>query len=163
MLQALLLFALIASPQAADPTLPPPDAHVKATTVGVGVQVYRCAPQDGGYQWVLEMPIATLFDPATRQKVGTHSVGPTWTWNDGSSITGKLLQKRASSDPKAVPWLLVQAHSIGAATGMLSDVTLVRRSDTQAGVPPMACDAVHQNNEVRVPYQATYTFYTTSK
>jgi hypothetical protein len=163
MLQSLLLFALIAPPQTPDPTLPPPDAHVKATTVGVGVQVYRCTPQDGSSQWVLEMPVAKLFDPTTHQAVGTHSVGPTWTWNDGSSITGKVLQKRASSDPKAVAWLLLETHSTGAATGMLADVTLVRRSDTQAGVPPMACDAVHQNNEVRVPYQATYTFYTTSK
>jgi Protein of unknown function (DUF3455) len=163
MLRSLVLFALISMQQAPDPTLPPPDAHVKVTAVGVGVQVYRCAPQDGGYQWVLEMPIATLFDPTTRQRVGTHSVGPTWTWNDGSSIMGKVLQKHASSDPINVPWLLLETHSTGTAIGILADVTLVRRSDTQAGVPPMACDAVHQNNEVRVPYQATYTFYTTSK
>jgi len=163
MLRSLVLFALISMQQAPDPTLPPPDAHVKTTAVGVGVQVYRCTPQDGAYQWVLEMPVAKLFDPATRQEVGTHSVGPTRTWSDGSSITGKVLQKRASSDPKAVAWLLLETHSTGAATGMLADITLVRRSDTQAGVPPMACDAVHQSNEVRVPYQATYTFYTTSK
>jgi hypothetical protein len=163
MLRSLVLFALISMQQAPDPTLPPPDAHVKVTAVGVGVQVYRCSPQDGGYQWVLEMPVAKLFDPTTHQAVGTHSVGPTWTWNDGSSITGKVLQKRAASDPINAPWLLLQTHSTGTATGMLADVTLVRRSDTQAGVPPMACDAVHQNNEVRVPYQATYTFYTTSK
>jgi hypothetical protein len=163
MLQSLLLFALISMQQTPDPTLPPPDAHIKVTTVGVGVQVYRCAPQDGSYRWVLEMPIAKLFDPTTHQQVGTHSVGPTWTWNDGSSITGKVLQKRASSDPINVAWLLLETHSTGTATGMLTDVTLVRRSDTQAGVPPMACDAVHQNNEVRVPYQATYTFYTTGK
>ncbi len=65
--------------------------------------------------------------------------------------------------PLNVPWLLLETHSTGTASGMLADVTLVRRSDTQAGVPPMACDAEHQNNEVRVPYQATYTFYTTSK
>ncbi len=50
----------------------------------------------------------------------------------------------------------------GTAAGTLTDVTLVRRSDTQAGVPTMGCDAVHQNNEVRVPYQATYSFYTTT-
>jgi hypothetical protein len=163
MLPSLVLLALISFPQAPDPTLPPADAHVKTTVVGLGVQVYRCAPQDGGYQWALEMPVATLFDPATHQAVGTHSVGPTWTWNDGSSITGNVLEKRASSDPANVPWLLVTTHSTGTAIGMLTDVTLVRRSDTQAGVPTMACDAVHQNNEVRVPYKATYTFYTTSK
>jgi hypothetical protein len=162
MLRSLVLFALISFQQAPDPTLPPTDAHVKATAVGLGVQVYKCTPSDNTYQWVLEMPVAKLFDPATRQEVGTHSVGPTWTWIDGSSITGKVLQKRASSDPLNVSWLLLETHSVGAA-GMLADVTMVRRSDTQAGVPPMACDAEHQNNEVRVPYQATYTFYTTRK
>ena len=163
MLRSLVLFALISLQQTPDPTLPPPDAQVKVTAVGLGVQVYKCAPQDGGFQWALEMPVAKLFDPTTRQEVGTHSVGPTWTWNDGSAISGKVLQKRASTDPLNVPWLLLETHSTGTATGVLADVTLVRRSDTQAGVPPMACDAEHQNNEVRVPYQATYTFYTTSK
>jgi Protein of unknown function (DUF3455) len=163
MLPSLILFALISLQEPPDPTLPPPDAHVKVTAIGLGVQVYKCAPQDGGFQWVLEMPLAKLFDPATHQEVGTHSVGPTWTWNDGSSITGKVLQKRAATDPLNVPWLLLETHSTGTPTGVLADVTLVRRSDTQAGVPPMACDAEHQNNEVRVPYQATYTFYTTSK
>ena len=163
MLLSLALFALLASPQTPDPTLPPPSAHVKTTVVGLGVQIYECMPQGGGYQWTLEMPEATLFDPATHQAVGTHSTGPAWTWNDGSAITGKVLQTRPSDNPANIPWLLVETHSTGTATGMLADITLVRRSDTQAGVPPTACDAVHQNNIVRVPYQATYTFYTTNK
>ncbi len=163
MLLSLALFALLASPQTPDPTLPPPSAHVKTTVVGLGVQVYECMPQGGGYQWTLEMPEATLFDPATHQAVGTHSTGPAWTWNDGSAITGKVLQTRPSDNPANIPWLLVETHSTGTATGMLADITLVRRSDTQAGVPPTACDAVHQNNIVRVPYQATYSFYTTNK
>lgn len=163
MFRSLLLFALISFQQSPDPTLPPADAHVKATAVGLGVQVYKCLPHESAYEWVLEMPVAKLFDPTTHQEVGTHSVGPTWTWSDGSSITGKVLQKHASDDPLNVPWLLLETHSVGTATGMLANVTFVRRSDTQAGVPPMACDAEHQNNEVRVPYQATYTFYTTGK
>jgi len=163
MLRSLVLFALFSLQLQPDLTLPPPNAHVKTTAVGLGVQVYKCAPQDGGFQWALEMPVAKLFDPTTHQEVGTHSVGPTWTWSDGSSIMGKVLQKRAATDPMNVPWLLLETHTTGAPTGMLADVTLVRRSDTQAGVPPMACDAEHQNNEVRVPYQATYTFYTTNK
>jgi len=163
MLRTFAILAMAGLLQATDPTLPPADAHLKITAVGLGVQVYRCSPQDGTYQWTLEMPVAKLFDPTTRQAVGTHSLGPTWTWSDGSSITGKVLQKHPSNDPINVPWLLLETHSTGSSTGMLADVTLVRRSDTQAGVPTMACDAEHQNNEVRVPYQATYTFYTTSK
>ena len=162
MLLALILLSLLPQ-QTTDATLPPAGAHVKVTAVGLGVQVYQCSPQNGTYQWTLQMPIATLFNPETHQAVGTHSQGPTWTWNDGSAITGKVLQKQPSHDPANVAWLLVATHSTGASTGMLSDVTLVRRSDTQAGVPTMGCDAVHQNNMVRVPYKATYTFYTTDK
>ena len=163
MLRSFAMLAMMSLLQATDPTLAPSDAHVKATVVGLGVQVYKCAQQDGALQWVLEMPVATLFDPTTHQAVGTHSVGPTGTWSDGSSITGKVLQKQPSSDPANVPWLLLSTHPASTTVGMLSDVTLVRRSDTQAGVPTTACDAEHQTNELRVPYQATYTFYTTSK
>jgi hypothetical protein len=163
MFRSFAMLAMLSLLQAADPTLPPPTAHLKVTAIGLGVQVYRCSPQEGSYQWALEMPVATLFDPTTHQALGTHSVGPTWTWKDGSSITGNVLQKQASPDPANVPWLLLATHPEGITVGMLTDVTLVRRSDTQAGVPTMVCDAEHQNNEVRVPYQATYTFYTTSK
>jgi hypothetical protein len=46
---------------------------------------------------------------------------------------------------------------------MLTGVTYVRRSDTQAGAAPAnGCDAQSQENHVRVPYQATYTFYTSN-
>lgn len=163
MLLSFVLLALLAPQQATDATLPPADAHVKTTAVGLGVQVYQCSPQNGAYLWVLQMPVAKLFDPKTHLAVGTHSEGPTWTWNDGSSITGKVIQKQPASDPHNVPWLLVATHSTGESTGMLSDVTLVRRSDTQAGVPTLACDAVHQSNTMRVPYKATYTFYNTKE
>lgn len=163
MLLALILFSLLTLQQPTDATLPPPNARVKVTAVGLGVQVYQCSPQNGSYQWTLQMPVATLLDPKTHQAVGTHSEGPTWTWNDGSSITGKVIQKQPSPDAANVPWLLVATHSTGTSSGVLSDVTLVRRSDTQAGVPTMGCDAVHQNNMVRVPYKAIYTFYTTNE
>lgn len=163
MLLALILFSLLPLQQPTDATLPPPNAHVKVTAVGLGVQVYQCSPQNGSYHWTLQTPVATLLDPKTHQAVGTHSEGPTWTWNDGSSITGKVIQKQPSPDAANVPWLLVATHSTGATSGVLSDVTLVRRSDTQAGVPTMGCDAVHQNNMVRVPYKAIYTFYTTNE
>lgn len=167
MLLSIALLALMVSPQTPDPTLPPAKAHVKATAVGLGVQVYRCAaPADAptNFRWTLVAPEATLFDPTTHQAVGTHSAGPTWTWSDGSEIAGKVVQQRASDVTGSVPWLLLETHSTGAASGNLAGVTLVRRSDTQAGAAPAkGCDAVHQDNMLRVPYQATYTFYTTSE
>jgi hypothetical protein len=167
MLPSIALLALIALPQTTDPTLPPANAHVKIIAVGLGVQVYRCAAvpnTSASFQWTYDSPEATLFDPATHQPVGTHSAGPTWTWKDGSAIEGKVTQKRPSDVAGSVPWLLLEAHAVGSTTGELSGVTLVRRSDTQAGAAPSTgCDAAHQNNMLRVPYQATYTFYTTSE
>ena len=163
----LALLALIVSPQNADPTLPPANAHVKTTTVGLGVQVYRCtasADAPANFKWTYLAPEATLFDPTTHQPVGTHSTGPTWTWNDGSAIEGKVVQTRPSDIAGSVPWLLLETHSTGAVSGELVGVTFVRRSDTQAGAAPSnGCDAAHQDNMLRVPYQATYTFYTTSE
>jgi hypothetical protein len=169
MLLSLALLALITSPQTPDPTLPPANAQVRTTVVGRGVQIYRCTAQFGGLpgrssEWTFEAPEATLLDPSTHQPVGTHSAGPTWTWKDGSAITGTVLQTRPSGNPMNIPWLLIETQSTGAAAGELTDVTLVRRSDTQGGATPTTgCDTEHLHGIVRVPYQATYTFYTTSK
>ena len=155
-----LVFALL--PQAPDATLPPASAHVLYVTEGRGVQVYACTVQNGKFAWVFREPKADLFDTRTHQPVGTHTAGPTWTWNDGSEITGKLLKSVPSSDPANIPWLLLEAHSTGTA-GALAPVAFVRRSDTQAGVPLTSpCDAEHFNQVASVPYMATYTFYTTN-
>ena len=75
-----------------------------------------------------------------------------------------MVQTHPSDVAESIPWLLLQTHSTGAPSGELMGVTLVRRSDTQAGAAPATgCDAAHQDNMLRVPYQATYTFYTTNE
>ena len=162
MLLPVALLALSITPQTTDVTLPPANVSVRLTAIGHGVQIYHCAPDAGGFQWVFDAPEAELFDPSTHQPVGTHSAGPTWTWNDGSSITGKLLQKQPSPDAASIPWLLLETHASGDKTGALTGVTYVRRSETQAGAAPATgCDAQHQDNVLRVPYEAIYTFYST--
>jgi hypothetical protein len=162
MLHTLALLALFAAPQTPDATMPPATAHVRYTLIGHGVQIYRCAAaaDTQAFTWTLQGPEAALFDPTKREQVGTHTAGPTWTWNDGSAITGKVLQKQPSPDPAAVPWLLLEAHASGDKTGALTGIAFVRRSDTQAGAAPATgCDAAHIDNVLRVPYEATYTFY----
>lgn len=157
MKKLLALVPLIAMcAHAQDITEPPATAKVRYTVLGVGLQIYACA-EDG--KWSLQEPQADLIDTQTHQPVGKHTKGPTWTWNDGSLVTGKVLQQRPSAD--TIPWLLLEAHSAGA-TGALSNVTFVRRSDTQGGVPQPAniCGAQNVGSTINVPYQATYTFYT---
>ncbi len=148
---------------AQDPTVP---AHVAvaATANGRGVQIYACAQVPGTqpeWQWVFQTPEATLSDPATHEQVATHSAGPTWVWRDGSTVTGKVLEKAPSPHADAIPSLLLAAaHPANTPAGVLSSVTLIRRSDAQAGnAPSTGCDAVHAGTVLRVPYTAIYTFY----
>lgn len=163
MLRSITLLVLAAFlPQTPDVTLPPATAHVRLVAEGRGTQVYACTVKDNAFAWVFQEPQASLFDPKTHQPVGTHTAGPTWTWNDGSAITGKVLQTKPSPDPAAIPWLLLETHSSGS-PGALADITYVRRSDTAAGsVPPSACDAEQNGTTAKVPYKATYTFYSTN-
>jgi hypothetical protein len=165
MLIRLALLAAIVLPQAADPTLPPVGMHARFTVQGIGIQVYHCVARDNTFTWEFQEPAATLFDPSTHQQVGMHSAGPTWTWSDGSSITGTVVQKLASPDPQNIPWLLLRTRPAGDTTGALTGITMVRRSDTSAGVAPTtsACDAQNLNVTLKVPYQATYTFYEPAK
>lgn len=140
----------------------PTNAHVEYTVIGRGVQIYKCtvaSATPGTLTWVFQEPEATLVDTLSKQTVGAHSAGPTWTWNDRSAVVGKQLQSIPSPDPASIPWLLLEAHSTGE-PGALSNIKFVRRSDTQAGAAPATgCDAQHQDNIIRVPYEATYTFY----
>ena len=157
---------LAPAPQALDPTLTPTAGAVTvATAQGRGVQIYQCAQGNGGaYAWALQRPEAMLSEPSSGVRLGTHSQGPTWTWNDGSSITGAVLAQMASPDAGSVPWLLVRTHPVAGTHGVLSSVTLVRRSDTLGGAaPPTGCDAQHGGVSLRVPYSATYTFYNTAE
>lgn len=159
MLAALSLFVLLASPQTSDITLPPSTAHTELTAEGRGVQIYRCQQQSDTYAWTFVAPEATLFDTSTHKPIGTHGAGPTWTSNDGSSITGKVLEK-SSPDPASIPWLLLSATPAGK-PGALAHIAFVRRSQTHGGnAPANGCDADHANQTTRVPYTATYTFYT---
>jgi hypothetical protein len=160
MLLPLALLTLLAAPQTPDATQPPASAHLRYTVEAQGVQTYHCAAQTAGFQWVFDAPEATLFDTTTHQPIGNHSAGPTWTWSDGSAITGKVLQKQPSPDPAAIAWLLLEATAAGDKTGALTGIAFVRRSNTQAGAAPATgCDAQHQSTILRVPYAATYTFY----
>jgi len=155
---ALLLFASLAKAQ--DPTLPSVSARQIFVAEGRGVQIYQCTGQNGMFTWTFQSPEATLFEPATQHALGKHGAGPSWTWTDGSAISGKFLQKSPSPDLGSIPWLLLSTAPSGTTTGALTPITLVRRSDTHGGNAPAAgCDAEHISAVIRIAYSATYTFY----
>ncbi|HEX4020223.1 MAG TPA: DUF3455 domain-containing protein [Acidobacteriaceae bacterium] len=126
---------------------------------GKGVQIYTCV-KNAAWSWKLKAPQATLFDPDGKA-IGKHFAGPTWRLTDGSEVQGKLLKAR--QQPGTIPWLIVSARSTGS-EGRLSQVDIVRRTDTQGGsAPSTGCDAAHAGAEVRIPYSATYSFFDTKK
>ena len=170
---SLLAFALLpllqtsTAPAGEDPsrdrTLPPAAAHQLAQVQGKGVQIYNCTAQGNGMAWTLQSPEAILIRASDNVQVGTHDAGPRWTWNDGSSIRGNVVASQPSPQPGNIQSLLVETFPAGVTNGFLSKVIWVRRSDATGGIAPTsACDADHAHNLIRVPYQATYTFYSAS-
>jgi hypothetical protein len=150
--------ASIAIAQTQTQTEPSSTQHAILTVTGKGTQIYICQQSSSGPQWVFQAPEANLTD-ASGNPAGTHSAGPAWNSKDGSSVKGVVLVKAASSDPNSVPWLLLRASG-ASGTGIMSKVEFIRRSDTHGGVAPaIGCDVEHINTSARVPYTATYTFY----
>lgn len=143
------------------PDVPPPaGAAVVREVQGGGAQVYACrAAANGTYAWTLTGPEAVLINDGGGE-FGTHSAGPTWTATDGSSISADGAHPLAKVNrPDSVPALLLTVTS-SRGSGVLSGVRLVRRSDTQGGLPPSTgCDASHLNATVASHYSAVYTFY----
>jgi hypothetical protein len=155
------ILCILAAPfttHAQDPTEAPPSAHPILTVTGKGVQIYACEQTDSGPQWVFKAPDANLYDKSDAI-VGSHGAGPSWRSRDGSSVKGELLQKNASPDPGAIPWLLLKAAGT-TGRGIMNRVNFIRRSDTHGGIAPTSgCDAQHLSSTTRVDYIATYTFY----
>jgi hypothetical protein len=155
-LAATLSLATAAAGQ--NPTDPPPSQHPILTVTGKGVQIYTCQQAATGPQWVFQAPEATLTD-ASGKPAGSHAAGPIWISTDGSSVKGEVLQKIPSPDPASIPWLLLKSAS-PTGSGIMSRVEFIRRSDTHGGIAPSTgCDTPHLNAVSRVPYTATYTFY----
>jgi len=139
-------------------TDPPPGQRAIITVTGKGVQIYECQLVANAPQWVFQAPEASLYD-ASGSKVGVHGAGPSWRYFDGSSVKGEVVTKSASPEPTAIPWLLLKAASDDS-SGIMAKVEFIRRSDTHGGIAPTAgCDAQHIGAPSRVPYTATYTFY----
>jgi hypothetical protein len=151
-------FLITTAATAQTPTDPPPSQHLILTVTGKGVQIYVCQLVANAPQWVFEAPDASLYD-ASGAKVGVHGAGPSWRYYDGSTVKGEVVAKSSAADSISIPWLLLKA--IGDEdSGILAKSQFIRRSDTHGGIAPITgCDAPHLNATVRVPYTATYTFY----
>jgi len=139
--------------------MPPSNAVVIGNYWGSGVQIYTC----NGTDFVFTSPLATLntFRPLNSpDKPILHSAGPQWTnLEDGSYVNGTTLVKQAAPNPvHDIAWLLLQGNAGG--TGQLSGVAFIQRVQTVGGQAPAKCAMSGQ--ELRVPYEALYRFWTAS-
>jgi hypothetical protein len=139
----------------------PPGAVLARQVHATGVQIYRCSADKSDaarFSWALIRPEADLIDRAGH-KMGKHYGGPTWEAGDGSRVTGEVVARADSPDPKSVAWLLLRANSAGG-NGVFGGVRFIQRLRTAGGAAPAAgCDAASAGNEARVPYAAEYWFY----
>jgi Protein of unknown function (DUF3455) len=126
---------------------------------GAGVQIYSCTGMTVGAKWVLTALDAKLLDSSGKE-IGTHSSGPTWKLTDGSKVQGELVAHQGALDANSIPWLLLRTKP-GTATGKLANVAFIRRTQTHGGAPPeTGCDNSKTSKIIKIPYIATYSFYT---
>jgi hypothetical protein len=125
---------------------------------GHGVQIYACTGSGGGVAWHLKAPDAVLTD-AHGHVAGHHFAGPAWRASDGSVVVGEKLAESAAPAPGAVAWLILRAKSHQGA-GVFADIAYIVRSQTEGGAAPATgCDAGHEGAEIRMGYNATYSFF----
>lgn len=138
---------------------PPPGTRLILEAKGDGVQIYSCTQSGDSFKWTFKGPDAKLLDSSGKE-IGSHFAGPTWKLADGSQIQAEPVANRPSPDSGSVPWLLLRAKP-GTATGKLVGVAFIRRTETHGGVAPAAgCQAAPDSGKtVRIPYTATYSFY----
>jgi hypothetical protein len=155
---ALLPCAVVAETAISEQIKPPAGFETVLSVHAKGDQIYQCAAVKDGYAWTLKAPDAKLYDDRGGA-VGHHSAGPSWEYNDGSQVAGRVLKKLEVASAASIPWLLIEATA-HKGQGLLSNVDFINRIDTHGGVAPESgCDANHPGAEKRVPYTADYIFY----
>jgi hypothetical protein len=151
---ALMVPAILAAQQTASSIHVPPGATLLLEAKGDGMQIYTCTDS----KWTLKAPDAKLLD-AQGEVIGKHFAGPTWQLTDGSEVKGKAIANQPSPDAASVPWLLIQAVP-ATGKGKFADVSYIRRTETHGGAAWKG--TCTDGSETKVPYTATYTFYTKS-
>lgn len=165
-LSVLLAGGLLAA-CAGTPAAPVPAALVPAGETAVarvaarGVQIYECRAKVGapsGAEWAFVAPEAELLD-ASGYTIGRHYAGPHWEDADGSKLVGSVKARADAPAARAVPWLLLNAKSVGGA-GRFAKVTSIQRINTVGGVAPAGgCDVTTLGKPARVPYTADYVLF----
>jgi hypothetical protein len=126
-----------------------------------GVQIYKAiVGKSGALEWVLEAPLADLFDEKGT-RVGHHYDNPpAWEAADGSKVVKRGDAKLAAAPHPNddIPWLLLSVKAEDGMAGILSHAVYVQRLQTQGGKAPAELPK-RAGTKVGVPYKAVYYFY----
>jgi hypothetical protein len=156
-----LLLAACASAPTVPAALVPTGETAVARMAARGVQIYECRAKAGAAgvaEWAFVAPEAELFD-ASGYTVGKHYAGPHWEDTDGSKLVGSVKARADAPAVGAIPWLLLNAKSVGGA-GKLAKVTSIQRINTVGGIAPAGgCDTTTLGKPARVPYTADYVLF----
>jgi hypothetical protein len=87
--------------------------------------------------------------------VGRHFAGPTWKFDDGSRVLGKLVSEAPGASAKDIAWLKLSVKE-PAKSGLVAGATSVLRIDTKGGAFEGACESEGELHSE--PYAATYVF-----
>lgn len=124
-----------------------------------GAQIYECNPDSGNKSegraltWQFREPIATLT--LDGKSVGRHYAGPTWDYYDGSGVKGKVTTSAPGATSNDIPWLKIEIVD-HRNSGILSNVTAIRRINTKGGLAQGPCERA--GDFLSVPYSADYVF-----
>ena len=142
------------------PSLPKIEAKDYLSLEASGVQIYRCElGADHVAHWQFVQPSAKLTNAQGISVM--HGAGPSWTAQDGSRVTGRVVASSPSLGAGNIAWLQLVVSNDGP-PGLLSQTTYIERVHTRGGVAnPAACEASQAGQTLDVPYTATYVFYST--
>ena len=124
-----------------------------------GAQLYECKPDSGDKSeagtltWQFREPIATLI--LDGKSVGRHYAGPYWDYFDGSAVKGKVAASAPGATSNDIPWLKIEIVD-HRNSGMLANVTAIRRINTRGGLAQGSCDRA--GDFLSIPYSADYVF-----
>ncbi len=126
-----------------------------------GVQIYKAVKgKSGTLEWVLEAPLADLFEGKDRKAGHHYDNPPAWEAADGSKVvkSGDAKSAPAPKPREDIPWLLVSVKAAEGKAGRFTPAVYIQRLQTRGGTAP-AERPRRAGTKVGVAYTAVYSFY----
>ena len=132
-------FGQPAAPKVPKEIAVPPGHKLLFKVEAKGVQIYKAVAGKAGLpEWILEAPLADLFDNKGGKAGHHYDSPPAWEAADGSKVikSGDAKSAPAPHPKKDIPWLLVKVKTDQGKAGMFSSVVYIQRLQTEGGIAP---------------------------